>query len=314
MTMPDTSKIPYAYRRLGMGIERTPFQEDVARVADKAAGVLATGGAAAVDIASGAGSYFLGTPKTELYKGLRIPSPVLPSEATQPTPAAPARTAPPITPTGVAAPVPAAAKPHPAAGTKDLWEYASTLPPDRLKAFVDKNQGVEGFEGIGYVETKDPRTGKMRVEPTISRPAPPLGLTAKQLTAAGHYQQGLGVREQAAATREYNAELIRQRVADTDMKNINNYMDQAKKVAPIEDVDELINGKLVASKQPNIEKGIEILRQSGYPVPKGIKAPGVATLESKAIPKGAQTGTYKGKRAYLLNGKYYDLATGTEMK
>jgi len=313
--MPDTSKIPYAYRRLGMGIERTPFQEDVASVADKAAEALAVTGAAGVDLASRAGRYFLGTPKTELYKGLRIPSPQPSPGEVQPLPAAavvPGTV--PIGPTRPETATPAAAKLHPAAGTKDLWDYASRLSPERLKAFVDKNQGVEGFEGIGYVETKDPVTGKMRVEPTISRPAPPPGLTAKQLTAVGHYQQGLGVREQAAATREYNAELIRQRVADTDMKNINNYMEIAKKVAPVEDVDELINGKMVASKQPNIEKGIEILRQSGYPTPKGMKIPREAGPKLKAIPKGAQTGTYNGKRAYLLNGKYYDLITGVEMK
>ena len=46
----------------------------------------------------------------------------------------------------------------------------------------------------------------MRIEPTISRPAPSPGLTAKQLTAVGHYQQGLGAREQAAATAEYTRE------------------------------------------------------------------------------------------------------------
>jgi hypothetical protein len=87
-------------------------------------------------------------------------------------------------------------KPHPAAGTKDLWDYASKLSPEKLKEFVNKNQGKEGFIGVGYAETKDPDTGKMRIEPVITRPETP-GMTAKERTAEAHYQQAIGTRETA---------------------------------------------------------------------------------------------------------------------
>lgn len=60
---------------------------------------------------------------------------------------------------------------HPAEGFADVYAYAESLSPDKFKRFVDRNQDKEGFSGFGYIEAKDPKTGKMRIEKVIDRPS-----------------------------------------------------------------------------------------------------------------------------------------------
>ena len=75
-------------------------------------------------------------------------------------------------------------KHHPATGTKDLWDYAARLSPDKLKEFVDKNENNPNLAGVGYITTKDPDTGKTRIQPVISRPEQPVMNTEQATVAA----------------------------------------------------------------------------------------------------------------------------------
>lgn len=59
---------------------------------------------------------------------------------------------------------------HPAEGTADVWDFAEKSSPEQFKRFIDRNQDHPGIKGLGYIETKDPKTGKMRIEKVISRP------------------------------------------------------------------------------------------------------------------------------------------------
>jgi hypothetical protein len=141
---------------------------------------------------------------------------------TIPTPPVVSPANPVIAPTINPSAIPTKETPHPAAGTKDLWDFASRLSPERLKAFVDKNQNNPNLVGVGYVETKDPKTGKARIEPVISRPEPQ-GLNTEQFTALGHYNYGIGqqaIAREAAETRKADLEArAESRIENLDLKN-----------------------------------------------------------------------------------------------
>jgi hypothetical protein len=166
-------------------------------------------------------------------------APVVKKPVATKVPSTPEALPPGITP-AKAGETPASVKPHPAAGTKDLWDYASRLSPEKLKSFVDKNANHPDLKGVGYVETKDPATGKMRIVPTIERPKEPQ-MNAEQLTAMGHYQQGLGMvanareamdirREGVEANKETRKEATRvreQQGEDALIKTFGQYEDSA---------------------------------------------------------------------------------------
>ena len=238
-------RIPFAYRRLGVGQEKTPLQEDIAGVADTAAGVLATGGAAAVDLASRVGSYVLGTPKTELYKGLRIPSPT-PPPGEVPPPAAALGTPIPVKPTGpTAAATPTEGKPHKWDKYKDIYEALADIPDAEFKAYVDRHPDAAG---LGYAAG-----AKGKMERVIERPAPPPGPTAKQLTAMGTYQRGVGSREIA---KELEIGRRERATADRSLKTQQAFEKQLNVYA----IDKMTG-------EFNAEKGLFEMVQLGHPVP-----------------------------------------------
>ena len=63
----------------------------------------------------------------------------------------------------------------------------------------------------------------------------------------------------------------------------------------------------------DIAMGVRLFKAAG-----GIMSPEVEALlqtaSKKEVPQGAVTGIYKGKRAYQLNGKFYDITTGEELQ
>lgn len=152
-------------------------------------------------------------------------------------------------------------KPHPAAGTNDLWEYAARLTPEKLKVFVDKNQNNPNLQGVGYIETKNLKTGGMRIEPVISRPEQP-AMNAEQLTAAGHYQYGIGqqaIARETAATRKVASEATTQN--RTDLLALKRDEDFGKTLAGVGSVYDQESGKMVL----NPLFGLHKLDQLKYP-------------------------------------------------
>jgi len=282
-----------------LGVGTAPVWRDIEKMKEKIVAPMEVGGAAIQDIATKGLHYLTGAvqPSNLLESKMSALRQAYGVGGTFPEGTSPAMGVDTMAPTSAdvdmfqttsapAAPAaPAAAKPHPAAGTKDLWDYASKLPPERLKAFVDKNQGVEGFEGIGYVETKDPKTGGMRIEPTISRPVPPPGPTAKQLTAIGAYHGGVGVRDLTKAQAEKqraDVRKINQEIKQTDVTDPANVSALILKYSPKKKGKTLDpdTGAETTTESLDIAMGVRLFKAAG----------GVISPEAEALLGGAPKG------------------------
>ena len=107
----------------------------------------------------------------------------------------------------IVAPMEKTEKPHPMAQYKDQYDFAEKATPAQLKKFIDVNDPNDPrLKGLGYIETTDPKTGKLRIEKVVSRPEAGGGIgripdmNAAQLAATAHL---LGIGESNDLRRQH---------------------------------------------------------------------------------------------------------------
>lgn len=113
-------------------------------------------------------------------------------------------------------------KPHPAAAFKDQYAYAESLSPSEFKRLIDTfSPDSPEIAGMGYIEAKDPKTGKMRIEKIINRPGPKgMGMdlsnaTIGDIEAIGPILNAMEARKENAL---YHRGLIEARQSEADTR------------------------------------------------------------------------------------------------